>query len=155
VREVLLVRHGKAAPAAPGGDPQRPLTDEGQADIAVVGKGLRALGLIPDVIWHSPYVRAVETAQILAKALDVANLKAEGILTPNGNGERAAQHIRDAEPRRLMCVSHMPLLPSICLELVGARLDFGTGTVAHIGIVGPHATTLLGLWTAEQLAHVR
>jgi phosphohistidine phosphatase len=155
VREVLLVRHGKAAPAAAGGDPQRPLTDEGRADIAVVGAALKRFGHVPEAIWHSPYVRAEETARILAEKLGVGRLEADGLFAPMSSGERAAQRIREAAPRRLLCVSHLPLLPAMCLELVGARLDFGTGTVAHIGVSGPHATTLIGLWAVEQLAHVR
>ncbi len=165
MREVLLVRHGKAVAAAPGGDAARPLTDEGRAGIEAVARGLAAFGVAPDAVWHSPYVRAAETAAIVAGALGCREVVADGALTPVASPERAAQAILEATARTLLCVSHMPLLPALCLELVGARVDFGTGTVAHVVALGPLGSaplergrslrSLIGLWSAEQLALVR
>jgi phosphohistidine phosphatase len=155
MREVLLVRHGKAAVDAPGGDAARPLTDEGRKGIEAVGRGLAAFGFRPDVLWHSPYVRATETGQILARALSVGNVVAEGAITPMSSAERAAQAIVESTARCLVVVSHMPLLPALAAELVGARIDFGTGTVAHLAVLGHHGSALLGLWTADHLARVR
>lgn len=155
MRDLFLVRHGKAVDSAPGGDPARTLTEEGREGIRRAGQGLKAFGLVPDVIVHSPYARALETAQILAAALGTSSLVAEGALTPSASPERAADALRRLLPKRVMAVSHMPLLPALALELVGARVDFGTGTVAHLAALGPHGTVLLGLWTADQLARVR
>lgn len=155
MREVLLVRHGKAASDAPGGDAARPLTDEGRVGIAAMARGLAAFGFRPDALWHSPYTRAAQTAEILAQALSPATVVVEGALTPVSSPARAAQAIVQAQARCLVVVSHMPLLPQLTVELVGARVDFGTGTVAHVAVLGPHGSALLGLWTAEQLARVR
>lgn len=158
-RELFLVRHGKAVEHAAGGDPARPLTEEGRAGIEAVGKALAAFDVSPDVIAHSPYVRASETAQILARALGVKRLISEGALTPVASGESALQAITRApsvvNARTVLAVSHMPLLPAIVHELVGARVDFGTGTVAHIALLGPHGSVLVGVWSAEKLARVR
>jgi phosphohistidine phosphatase len=155
MQEVLLVRHGKAALDAPGGDAARPLTPDGRQAIAAVGRALVAFGFKPDALWHSPFVRAAETAALLAEALAPPKVVAEGVLTPVSSAARAAQAIVQARARCLVVVSHMPLLPQLSAELVGARLDFGTGTVAHVALVGPHGSALLGLWTADQLARVR
>jgi phosphohistidine phosphatase SixA len=154
-RDVFLVRHGKAADAGAGGDPARALTQEGREGIAAVGRALAAFGIAPEAIWHSPYVRTTETAGILADALGVRHLLPEPALAPASSGPRAALALTQAPARTLLTVSHMPLLPAIAAELVGAQLDFGPGTVAHIGLVGAHTATLLGLWTADQLGHVR
>ena len=154
-RDLFLVRHGKAGEAGPGGDPARSLTVEGRDGIAAVGRALAAFGVVPDAIWHSPYVRATETAVLLAEVLGVSTLTPEGVLTPTSSGECASQAVLQAPARTLVAVSHMPLLPALVHELVGARIDFGTGSVAHIGLFGAHGAVLLGLWTAEKLARVR
>ncbi len=53
-------------------DSERPLTDKGSKKMRQIAKGLRALGVQFDMILSSPYVRAKETAEILA---DVFKMK--------------------------------------------------------------------------------
>ena len=155
MREVFLVRHGSAAAHADGGDPARPLTAEGKAGIAAVARALQAFGVAPDAVWHSPYLRAQETAAILHGVVG-GKLVVEPSLTPVASAERAQAAVLGAKERRLVVVSHMPLLPTLLELLVGARLDFGTGTVAHVAVLGGEAgNALLGLWSAEKLALVR
>ena len=47
-------------------DSERPLTDKGRKKMRQIAKGLRTLGVEIDLILSSPYVRARETAEILA-----------------------------------------------------------------------------------------
>ncbi len=161
MRELILVRHGKAQAAAFGGDEARALTQDGRAAIEAVGRGLAALGLAPDAVWHSPFVRATETAAILAHALAVpsSTLRVEPLVVPGGSPERVARALLDAQPRRLLCVSHMPLLPELVGRLCGARTDFATGTVAHLLVAGSRGgspgAALIGLWSADVLARIR
>ena len=61
-------------------DSQRPLTDKGKKKMRQIAKGLRALGVEFDLILSSPYVRAKETADILA---DVFKTKADVALSDN------------------------------------------------------------------------
>ena len=61
-------------------DSQRPLTDKGKKKMRQIAKGLRALGVEFDLILSSPYVRAKETADILA---DVFKAKADVALSDN------------------------------------------------------------------------
>lgn len=156
MREVLLVRHGTAVANAVGGDAERTLTADGRVAIAAVARGLAALGRRPDALWHSPYVRAVETAEILADTFGAArsSMRAEPLLVPGGSAERAARAIVDADARCLLCVSHLPLLPELVGRLAGMRTDFGTGTVAQLALVGSHGAALIGLWSAQLLARV-
>lgn len=157
MRELLLVRHGTAEANAVGGDAARALTADGRAAIAAVARGLVALGRRPDALWHSPYLRAVETAEILVDTLGAArsSMRAEPLLVPSGSAERAARAIIDTDARCLLCVSHMPLLPELVGRLAGMRTDFGTGTVAQLVLVGPRGAALIGLWSADLLARVR
>ncbi|HEY4221651.1 MAG TPA: phosphohistidine phosphatase SixA, partial [Myxococcota bacterium] len=147
---VYLVRHGKAQAQAVGGDPARPLTPEGRSEIAAAALGLKALGASPTAVWHSGYVRARETAEIIASALGVATLVVDSALTPAASAERAIEVLSAANAHALLCVSHMPLLPSLVAALVGARVDFGTGTAAHISL--EPMTTLRGLWSQSALS---
>lgn len=66
--DLLLVRHGPAADREswPGEDAARPLTEEGREKTAGVVRGLKALGVRLDLLLHSPWTRAVETAALMA-----------------------------------------------------------------------------------------
>src|SRR5262249_54940124 len=65
---VYLVRHGEAAPGDP--DALRPLTSDGRAAVRDLGARLSTEGVRPAVVLSSPLLRARETADELAKALD-------------------------------------------------------------------------------------
>jgi phosphohistidine phosphatase len=61
-------------------DSQRPLTDKGKKKMRQIAKGLRALGVEFDLILSSPYIRAKETAEVLA---DVFKIKKDVIFSNN------------------------------------------------------------------------
>src|SRR5262245_32744129 len=69
--ELYFLRHGVAADVGPegGGDAGRPLTVEGIAKIKEEARGLRRLGVRPDIVLTSPLVRARQTAEIVRHAL--------------------------------------------------------------------------------------
>ena len=81
---IYLLRHGPAAqPDGTGDDSQRPLTQAGQDLVrAAMQHHVRHLPAITH-IWHSPYLRARQTASILASALQ------------DGGRERAETEQRD------------------------------------------------------------
>lgn len=76
--ELYIVRHGIAIdredPKCPP-DPERYLTEEGIEKTKKVAKGVAALGAAPDLLLSSPYVRAWQTAEIFATALDYSKGK--------------------------------------------------------------------------------
>lgn len=70
---LYLIRHAEAVPHGTPGyaqDEQRPLTKQGQQQAADVARGLKRLEAPIQVIVTSPYVRAVETAQIVRRTFD-------------------------------------------------------------------------------------
>ena len=77
---LYIVRHGIAIdredPKCPA-DPQRYLTEEGIAKTKLVAKGVAALGATADEFFSSPYVRAMQTAEIFADALHFSKQKIE------------------------------------------------------------------------------
>jgi phosphohistidine phosphatase len=76
--ELYIVRHGIAIdrddPKCPP-DPERYLTEEGIKKTKEVAKGVAALGVEADLLLSSPYVRAMQTAEIFATALGYAKQK--------------------------------------------------------------------------------
>src|SRR5258705_11314975 len=68
--QLYIVRHGIAIdredPKCPP-DPERYLTEEGVEKTRQVAKGVAALGANADLLLSSPYVRAMQTAEIFAK----------------------------------------------------------------------------------------
>src|SRR5271163_4086831 len=76
--EIYVVRHGIAIdredPKCPP-DPERYLTEEGVEKTKRVAAAVAALGAMPDLLLSSPYVRALQTAEIFAAALDYSKQK--------------------------------------------------------------------------------
>lgn len=68
---LYLMRHGIAEDTpASGSDAERRLTQQGTLRTAMVAKGLARMGLSFDRIVSSPYVRARQTAEIVARITD-------------------------------------------------------------------------------------
>ncbi len=80
---LYLIRHAIAVDESTpeyDNDSQRPLTDKGKKKMRQIAKGLRVLGVEFDLILSSPYIRAAETAEILA---DIFKLKKDVIFSDN------------------------------------------------------------------------
>ena len=71
MKTLFLVRHAKSSwddTALP--DKDRPLNDRGKRDAPKMGERLAKRDVKPDLILSSPAVRALKTAEIIAKKLD-------------------------------------------------------------------------------------
>ena len=64
---LLLIRHAKAEDFGSSGDGSRALTAKGQLQSRQVGRFLKERDLLPDLVLHSPLVRARETAEIFCQ----------------------------------------------------------------------------------------
>jgi phosphohistidine phosphatase len=119
--ELYFLRHGIAADVGPAGsgDAGRPLTKEGVTKLKAATRGLRRLGVAPDVLLSSPLVRARQTAEIVAYELEL-ELQLADALAPGCTVERLldllGQH-RDAE--RAMVVGHEPDFSAMIGALTG------------------------------------
>jgi phosphohistidine phosphatase len=64
--DLYVIRHAIAVPRSPDlEDAERPLTPRGRRRFAGAVQGLRRLGVELDRLYHSPWRRAVETAELL------------------------------------------------------------------------------------------
>jgi phosphohistidine phosphatase len=121
---LYVLRHGVAEETAPeGGDRARRLTPEGRKKMRTAADGMRAVGLRFDLILTSPFVRAAETAALVAAAFDGQTPVQE--LTALEQGVPPVETLRALRPfaRRphLLLVGHEPGLSGlVALLLTGA-----------------------------------
>jgi phosphohistidine phosphatase len=114
-----LIRHALAVEEYED-DSQRPLTDKGRKKMRQIAKGLRALGVEFDLILSSPYVRAAETAGLLA---DVFKIKKEvqfsDNLVPTGDPNLLIAEMNEKYPAdSIALVGHEPFLSALIGLLV-------------------------------------
>lgn len=121
--ELLLIRHAIAVPASEEQpDADRPLTDEGRKRFSRVARGLDRLGVRLDRVLHSPWTRAVETANLLHRILEGESAVEAG-LAREPDAELVA---RLAQGARVAVVGHQPWMS----ELLGLLV---TGSKSHAG----------------------
>lgn len=127
--DLYLVRHGIAVDQGMPGYPvdrERPLTETGIKRTKQAAKGL--LQLAPDLqtIITSPYLRARQTADILAKVfrLHPQQIMTDSSLTPDGDPlitNKNLQSLQDKAPVAL--VGHEPHLSRLASFLISSRQD--------------------------------
>ena len=125
---LYIVRHAIAVQREASGsadDSQRPLTDAGRKKMKKIVNGLNQLGLEFDAILTSPYVRAHDTAKILAKEFDVEDKVAlSDNLIPPGNFENLVKEIHEKyDVNNLALVGHEPMLSSLISWLATGNTD--------------------------------
>ncbi len=138
---IYIVRHAIAVERGTDGyedDSQRPLTDTGRKKMKKIAKGLHRLGIELDVILTSPYVRARDTAKILADRFDrLDKIYFTDHLIPPGNFESLIFEIHEKyDVGNLALVGHEPMLSSLVSWLTTggteARVTMKKGGVAYL-----------------------
>lgn len=125
---LYIVRHAIAVQRGTPGyedDSQRPLTDAGRKKMRKIAKGLAQLGVELDVILSSPYVRARDTALILAKRFEMKDKVAfSDNLIPPGNSENLIREVHEKyDVGNLALVGHEPMLSSLVSWLATGNTD--------------------------------
>ena len=132
--ELFLIRHAIAAPRSltlP--DAERPLTRQGSERFTQAVVGMQHLGIRLRQVYHSPWLRAVETAALLAPVLQGDLLSTQTLACPP---EAALLHEIDQTPAAL--VGHEPWMSELLAWLItgspasGAMFPFKKGGVARL-----------------------
>ena len=127
---LYILRHGIAVDhGAPGyaRDSERPLTPKGRRKMAYIVQAMKAMELSFDVILSSPFVRARQTAEIVAAAYRAKRrLAFSDALAVGGDPRQLLEHLRRLDPalEDVMLVGHEPYLSSLISLLVSGRPDF-------------------------------
>lgn len=130
MKTLLILRHGRALPAPPGGDDHdRALHRSGASDVVRVAEGLRTRGLRPDHILTSSARRAVETTSAVQTVLEVAAEAVERdrrIYLADAWELLAIMHEVDDAVATLLVVGHNPTLSHIGSLLTGRDVHLDT-----------------------------
>lgn len=143
--QVLLVRHAEAVDMRTAlSDHDRWLTRQGRSTMAGVGAALAGFGLRYDGIYTSPLVRAVQTAEILARtavAFEGEVRTHRPLSTEEGTTAQALGPLDHApEDAVIAFVTHMPKVGSLAAHLGQLRFapEFRTGTACLLRVDGDH-----------------
>jgi len=130
---ILLVHHGDAV--GPGVDSSRPLSGRGLGDVARLAEQAAALGVKPDVIWHSGKLRARQTAEAFWRSGNpLASFSATRGLLPDDPPIWMRDQLA-GETRTVVVVGHMPHMPRLLRLLVTGDAEAVTLTFPQHGCV--------------------
>jgi phosphohistidine phosphatase len=154
---LFVIRHAIAAESSPDRpDAARPLTAEGREKFARAVKGARAMGWRFDRLYHSPLVRAVQTAELLRPLVD-----GPMVVLPDLAQAPDEEMLAHLEGERVGVVGHEPHLGALVAWLVageadrGERFCFKKGGFAVLrGELRPGAMTLDGLVAPKLLRRI-
>ena len=114
--KLYLVQHGEAC--AGEVDPERPLTEQGKADIERMAQFLQRAGIRLDRVIHSGKLRALQTAEGLAAAIAPGvELEVSGLINPNDN-PKAFDWQSESWQRDTLVVGHLPFMARLVSHLL-------------------------------------
>lgn len=151
--DIVLVRHAIAVDRSPDmEDTQRPLSGRGIQRFTQAVSGLRRLELRIDHVFHSPWLRAVQTAELL-KPVVAGKLEATVLLTETPSEALLALATNHSDTACVAFVGHEPWMGELlALCLTGAlkhadNLSFKKGGVAWLqGPPRPGQLALKGMF---------
>lgn len=119
--ELYLMQHGEAA--SKDVDPERPLTDLGKAEVARVARAAHLAGVTVSTVMHSGKLRALQTAEIVAKELGVnePHSSIEG-LSPNDDPTIVASSL-ESFLSPVVLVGHLPHMSRLCSLLLAGDAE--------------------------------
>jgi len=124
---LYVLRHGIAAERGTPGytkDADRPLTPEGEQKLWQIAEAMKALELSFDLILSSPYLRARQTAELVAETLKARKrLDFSDHLTPGGNTKKLVELLNRLQPppENVLLVGHEPYLGGLISLLVAGN----------------------------------
>jgi phosphohistidine phosphatase len=157
--ELFVVRHAVAVPQRPDlPDEARPLTPEGRRRFQRAVRGMDRLGISLDRLYHSPWLRAVETAELLTRLVKVDG---ETVVEPGLTRAPDAAFLTSLRGDRVAVVGHEPWLSEMVAILMfgtkkhGARFDFRKGGLAWLeGDLRPRRMWLRALLPPRALRRI-
>ena len=128
MKRLYIIRHGLAEERpdfAQTGlpDSERPLTPDGCKKVLRVGQALKSLDIQLDTLLTSPYIRALQTAQIISQCHENAPIQNVDFLYPDTNPVDSTQELKKAflkEPndQHIAVFGHEPQLGALVSYLL-------------------------------------
>jgi phosphohistidine phosphatase len=161
---LYLMRHGLAIdrddPDCPP-EAERYLTPKGIERTRQAAEGLAEMRIAPSVWLSSPYVRAVQTGEIVCEVLgmDPKTLHATDALKPEAKPARVAEELARLDADEAICFGHAPHLDDLIAYAVKASGPITTLKKAGVACldlqtISPPAGQLRWLLTAKLLRYL-
>ncbi len=126
--DLYLLRHAEAGEAPR--DEDRRLTDHGRVQAGAAAGGIAALHLGLHQMISSPIIRAVQTADPVAKALSLPIETSEALSA--GHGPAEALELLVAYEGPLLVIGHEPQLSGIVMAVCGGRVRMRKAMLARL-----------------------
>jgi phosphohistidine phosphatase len=139
--QLFIVRHGIAVdredPKCPA-DPDRFLTDEGLEKTLQVAKGVAEVGAIPDLMVTSPYLRALQTAEIFAEQLEYSKpkIRKSDFLLPGAEPLQLFRELaKDKDLSVVFVFGHAPHLDDVVATALGVKHHISSLKKAGVALI--------------------
>jgi phosphohistidine phosphatase len=140
VVQLYLLRHAHAGDplAWKGNEADRPLSGRGRKQTARLARFLEGVGFRPDAVISSPKLRALQTAEGVARRLDLPVL-VDYRLAEELDLENVELILSTAgDPQRPLLVGHDPAFSALAAALLGVpRFDLAKGALVRIDVGRP------------------
>ncbi|MGA3285388.1 MAG: phosphohistidine phosphatase SixA [Verrucomicrobiota bacterium] len=162
--KLYILRHGIAVMRDDldfKNDAKRPLTPKGKRQLRQTAAAMKKMGLRFDLILSSPYLRAKQTAEIVAESLKlIKQLKFSDALVPDGSPKNLIRQLNESKPlpENVLLVGHEPYLSCLISLLttggMDLTMDFKKGGLCKLEIgklSHDRCATLVWLLTPRQM----
>ena len=139
--QLYIVRHGiaidredqKCPP-----DPERFLTSEGIEKTRQVARGVAEVGVAPDLLLSSPYIRAFQTAELFAAELEYSKgkIRKTDLLLPGAEPMQLFRELaNDKDLSVVFLFGHAPHLDDLIATSIGSRHHISSLKKAGVAMV--------------------
>lgn len=139
--QLYIVRHGIAIdredPKCPA-EAERYLTEEGVEKTKQAAEGVAALGATGDLLITSPYVRAVQTAEIFADALEHSRqkIRRNEMLLPGSEPTLLFRELaREKQASSIFVFGHAPQLDEVIATALGLKKHLTSLKKAGVALI--------------------
>jgi len=113
--KLYLIQHGISLPEEK--DPEKSLGPEGKEETQRTAEFLKTKNIEIDAVWHSPKLRAIQTAQIIVNSILSSEIKERDDLNPLDPVETFPEEIKSLD-KNLMIIGHLPFLQKLASLLL-------------------------------------
>jgi phosphohistidine phosphatase len=130
--QLWLLRHGEAVPHDSKPDEERELTARGERQALAAGEGLARLGVEFDACYASPKARAIDTAKLACRALNIEPVVHDPVGSDFDRDDALELLRAHGDDARVLVVGHEPDFSQVVLDFTGGTVDFKKGGVAAV-----------------------
>lgn len=136
---LIFVRHaeaGKRDPEKWPDDDLRPITPEGRKKQAECARAMKALGLEADLLFTSPLLRAVQTAEVIQEVYGIREAATTEALGHECSVNSVVMLVNTLPPEAtIMLVGHEPSFSRVAAAFIGRSADAGI-ELRKSGVIG-------------------